>query len=127
MYPSSILPTWKGLHLVPHAAMRSLFLVGSESWLRFHVALLEFQRGIESAEAAAENEDTCLVCHFKLVEQALKSLQKSERSTAAFQDANAGVKLLSKNAPFKPEQFAKRPCLERAAAWGVRRFGVADF
>ena len=91
------------------------------------VALLEFQRGIKSAEAATENEDTRLVCHFRLVEQVLKSLQKSERSTAALQDANAGVKLLSKNAPFKPEQFAERPCLERAAARGVRRFGVTDF
>ena len=91
------------------------------------IALLEFQRGIKSAEAAAENENTRLVCHFRLVEQLLKSLQKSERSTAALQDANAGVKLLSKNAPSKPEQFAERPCLERAAARGVRRFGVTDF
>src|ERR1700747_918498 len=53
------------------------------------IALLEFQRGIKSAKAAAENEDTRLVCHFRLVEQVLKSLQKSERRTAALQDANA--------------------------------------
>jgi hypothetical protein len=26
-------------------------------------ALLELQRGIKAAEAAAENEDTCFVCH----------------------------------------------------------------
>ena len=91
------------------------------------IALLEFQRGIKSAEAAAENEDTRLVCHFRLVEQVLESLQKSERSTAALQDANAGVKLLSKNAPFKPEQFAERPCLERAAARRVQRLSVTDF
>ena len=86
---------------------------------RHHVVILFSQRsaskigdasrGIKSAEAAAENENARLVCHFRLVEQVVKSLQKSERSTAALQDANAGVKLLSKNAPFKPEQFAERP------------------
>jgi hypothetical protein len=91
------------------------------------IALLEFQRGIKSAEAAAENENARLVCHFSLVEQVVKSLQKSERSTAALQDANAGVKLLFKKAPFKPEQFAERPCLERAAARSVRRLSVTDF
>src|SRR5262249_15770954 len=91
------------------------------------VALLEFQRGIKSAEAAAKNEDTRLVCHFRLVEQVLESLQKSERSTAALQDANAGVELLSKNAPCKPEEFGEGPRLERTAARCVRRFGVTNF
>src|SRR5262245_33045752 len=91
------------------------------------VALLEFQRGIKSAEATAENEDTRLVCHFRLVEQVLESLQKSERSTAALQDATLGVNLLSKKAPFKPEQFGERPRLERTAARCVRRFGVTNF
>src|SRR5262249_48425196 len=90
------------------------------------VALLEFQRRIKSAEAAAENEDTRLVCHFRLVEQVLESLQKSERSTVALQDANAGVKLLSRNAAFKPEQFAVRPPLERTAERSVRGFGVTN-
>src|SRR5262249_59111617 len=83
--------------------------------------------GIDSAQAATENEDTRLICHFRLVERVLESLQKSERSTAALQDANAGVKLLSKNAPFKPEQFAERPRLERTAARCVRRFVVTNF
>src|SRR5215470_14228250 len=50
------------------------------------VALLEFQSGIKSAEAAAENKDTRLVSHFTLVEQVLKSLQNSGRTTAALQD-----------------------------------------
>jgi len=77
--------------------------------------------------SSAENEDTRLVCHFRLVEQVLESLQKSKRSTAALQDANAGVSLLSKNAPFKPEQFAERPRLERTAARCVRGFGVTNF
>src|SRR5215813_11252582 len=89
--------------------------------------LFHFLISLKSAEAAAENEDTRLVCHFRLVEQVLESLLKIERSTAALQDANAGVSLLSKNAPFKSEQFAERPCLERTAARSVRRFGVTNF
>jgi hypothetical protein len=90
-------------------------------------SFLELKRGVQAAESAAENEDTRLVCHFRLVEQVLKSLQKSERSTAALQDANPGVKLLSKNAPFQPEQFAEGPRLERATAGGVRRLGITNF
>src|SRR5262249_36738493 len=33
------LPIWKGFQLVPHAAMRLLFLVGLGSWSRFHSAV----------------------------------------------------------------------------------------
>src|SRR5215469_5124317 len=114
--------------LVQHRSKEKKVLAINDRDLKARIiALLEFQRGIKSAEAAAENEDTRLVCHFRLVEQALESLQKSERSTAALQDANLGVKLLSKNAPFKPEQFAERPCLEWTAARCVRRFGVTNF
>src|SRR5436190_4981836 len=37
------------------------------------------------------------------------------------------VEFLGKNSPFQPKQFAQRPRLKRAAAWGVRWLGVADF
>src|SRR5215831_11552489 len=63
------------------------------------VALLEFQRSIKSAKAATENKHACLVGH------------------------NAELK----NAPFKPEQLAERPCLERTAARRLRRFSIANF
>src|SRR6516225_9745104 len=51
-------------------------------------------------------------------------LQSQRLSTFSFSYL---LEWLSKNAPFKPEQFAERPCLERTAARSVRRFGVTNF
>src|SRR5262245_11103712 len=61
------------------------------------------------------------------ISRASVEILTEKRTEQALQDANAGVKLLSKNAPFKPEQFAERPCLEGTAARSVRRFGVTNF